>query len=132
MRVLDHEGLEVYQVARELSREICNIRKRIRPGHADMVDQVLRATASIPLNIAEGNGERFPGRRAYFFRVARASATELGAALDHMVDMDLLKVSDIHAAKALLVRIVSMLTRLTAKVTDPESFPPLPRVRARR
>lgn len=126
MLVLDHERLEVYQVARELSREICRLRKKMRPGRADLVDQVLRAVASVPLNIAEGNGESKPGRRAYFFRIARSSATELGAALDHMVDMEFLKNEDIVAAKALVVRIVSMLVKLTEKVTTSDSYPPLP------
>src|SRR5687768_14545921 len=93
--VLDHERLEVYQVARELSREIARLRKRIRGGRPDLVDQLLRATASVPLNIAEGNGERSPGRRAYFFRISRGSATEMAAALDHLVDMGLLQEQDI-------------------------------------
>ena len=124
--VLDHERLEVYQVARELSREIARLRKRIRGGRPDLVDQLLRATASVPFNIAEGNGERSPGRRAYFFRIARASATEIAAVLDHLVDMDLLKDDEIAHAKGLIVRIVSMLTKMTEPTTTPDSYPPLP------
>ncbi|MGH7127909.1 MAG: hypothetical protein ACREIV_05035 [Planctomycetaceae bacterium] len=50
--LLDYERLEVYQVTRELSREIRRVRHRIRPGRGDLVDQVLRATASVALNIA--------------------------------------------------------------------------------
>jgi four helix bundle protein len=49
---LDHERLEVYQLARELSREIARIRKKFRGFRRDLVDQILRATASVPLNIA--------------------------------------------------------------------------------
>ena len=133
MTVLDHEKLEVYQVARQLSREVARLRKKAQRGRADLMDQLLRATASVPLNIAEGNGESQPARRAYFFRISRASATEVSAALDHMVDMELLKEEDIAAAKTLVVRIVSMLVKLTDKTTAPESFPPLPtRSHARR
>ena len=132
MTVLDHEKLEVYQVARQLSREICRLRKKARRGRTDLMDQLLRSTASVPLNIAEGNGESVSGRRAYFFRISRASATEVSAALDHMVDMELLKEEDIAAAKTLIVRIVSMLVKLTDKTTAPESFPPLPRRQTRR
>jgi four helix bundle protein len=132
MLVLDHERLEVYQVARELSREIARLWKKARRGRADLIDQLLRATASVPLNIAEGNGERSPGRRAYFFRISRSSATEVSAALDHMVDMDLLKEEDIASAKTLIVRIVSMLIKLTEASTDPDSFPPLPNRGSRR
>ena len=126
--VLDHERLEVYSAARELSREICRVRRKIGRGRPDMVDQLLRTTGSVPLNIAEGSGERLPGRRAYFYRIARSGATEVGAALDHLVDMDLLQPEDTTTAKRLLVRIVSMLVRLTDRTADaPDSYPPLPR-----
>jgi four helix bundle protein len=128
--VLDHERLHVYQAARELSREICRVRKKIGRGRPDMVDQLLRTTGSVPLNIAEGSGERLPGRRAYFYRIARSAATEVGAALDHLVDMDLLQPGDIPEAKRLLVRIVAMLVRLTDRTAQTsDSFPPLPRRR---
>jgi four helix bundle protein len=89
------------------------------------VDQLLRATASVPLNIAEGSGERMPGRRAYFYRIARSSATEVGSALDHLVDMRLLKSADTVAARTLLVRIVSMLVKMADPITTPDSYPPL-------
>jgi four helix bundle protein len=130
--VLDHERLEVYRVARELSREICRVRKKMSGGRADLIDQILRATASIPFNIAEGNGEVTRGRRAYFFRIARSSATELSAALDHTVDMEMLADADVIAAKTLIVRVVSMLIKLTDKVTTPDSLPPLPKRRSPR
>jgi hypothetical protein len=49
----------------------------------------------------------------------------MGAALDHLVDMELLKEVDILTAKQLLVRVVSMLVKLTEKVNTPDSYPPL-------
>jgi four helix bundle protein len=127
--VLDHEKLEVYQRARELSREICQVRKKIKAGRADVVDQLLRATSSIPLNTAEGNGEASLARRAYFFRIARGSTTEVAATLDHMVDMELLDEADIAAAKQLAARIAAMLTKLIGSVTTADSYPPLPKPR---
>jgi four helix bundle protein len=129
MLVLDHEKLEVYQVTRQLSAEINRVRRKIKPGRPDLVDQALRSTASITLNIAESSGEKLPRRRCYFFRIARSSATELAAALDHLVDMELLKANDIVEAKHLVVRIVSMLVKLTDKVDSPDSYPPLPKRR---
>jgi four helix bundle protein len=129
MQVLDHERLEVYQLSRELTREVHRLIKksRFRREDASIVDQVNRSTASIPLNIAEGSGESSPGRRAYFYRIARGSATELSAALDHMVDKEMLLEEDTGTAKALIVRIVSMLFKLTRSVNTPDSFPPLPK-----
>ncbi|MGQ0815346.1 MAG: four helix bundle protein [Gemmatimonadota bacterium] len=128
MQVLDHEKLEVYQVARELSREVYRLIKKARNKHqrADLVDQTNRAVASLPLNIAEGSGEASVGRKAYFYRIARGSATELSAALDHMVDMEMLDDMDTRVAKTLTVRVVAMLVKLTGSVNTPESFPSLP------
>ena len=134
MQVLDHEKLDVYRVARELSREVCRLTKKARRKRErrDMVDQVNRATASIPLNLAEGSGETSDGRKAYFYRIARGSATELSAALDHMVDMEMLVEGDIATAKALIVRIGAMLYKLTRSVNTPESLPPLPKMIGRK
>src|SRR5262245_19091154 len=111
MQVLDHERLEVYQLARELTREVHRLMTKSRCGREDapLVDQVNRSTASIPLNIAEGSGESSPGRRAYFYRIVRGSATELGPALDHMVDKEMLLEDYTGTAKSLIVLIVSML-----------------------
>ena len=124
MLVLDHERLDVYRLARELSREVGRLMKKARytQERPDMVDQVNRATASIPLNLAEGTGETSVGRRAYFYRVARSSATELSAALDHMVDLEMLAEDDVAAAKALILRIVSMLYKLVGSVNKPDTF----------
>src|SRR5688572_32062463 len=129
MQVLDHERLDVCRVARELSRELHRITRNVRPRHdrGDILSQVYRSTASIPLNIAEGSGETSAGRKAYFYRISRASATELSAALDHMIDMGMLSENDSIAAKALIVRVVSMLFQLTRSVNSPDSFPPLPK-----
>jgi len=129
--LLDHERLEVYQVARELSREIYSITRdtRRRPGTGNILDQVFRATASIPLNIAEGASETSLGRKAYFYRIARASSTELSAGLDHMADMRLIVQTDTGEAKTKIVRVVSMLYKLTSSVSTPESYPPLNRIR---
>ena len=128
MPVLDHERLEAYQVARKLSREIYQVTCKVpkRSGRASLLDQVFRATSSVPMNIAEGSSELTVGRKAYFYRIARSSSTELAAGLDHMVDMRLILEPDTIAAKEHIVRVVSMLYKLTASITTPESYPPLP------
>jgi four helix bundle protein len=134
MQVLDHEKLDVYQIARQLSRESTRLtnKARKRRERRDLLDQAFRATASIPLNIAEGAGEQSVGRKAYFYRIASASATELSAALDHMVDVEMLDEHDIVPAKQLIVRIVSMLFKLTKSANTPDSLPPLPKRRIER
>ena len=54
---------------------------RFPRGRAYLSDQLRRAVASIPLNIAEGAGEFAPADKAHFYRMARRSATETAAVL---------------------------------------------------
>jgi four helix bundle protein len=72
------EKLEVYQRALnfvEATDELLDSAKGRFPH--SRVDQLSRATLSIPLNIAEGNGRFRPGDRRQFFTVARGSAFEI-------------------------------------------------------
>ena len=110
--LLDHERLEVYQLSREHAREAQRLLKLVGRGRSDLADQYRRASLSIPLNIAEGAGEYAPAEKARFYRMARRSATECAAVIDHMADLELLPDHETRAAKALLRRIVSALVRL--------------------
>jgi hypothetical protein len=58
--MLDHERLDVYQLARELARVGNTVVQQVPSGRADLIDQFRRTTLSIPLNIAEGGGEYAP------------------------------------------------------------------------
>src|SRR5688500_12958684 len=107
--MLDYERMDVYKVARQLSREICRLTKIMKPGRSDLKDQILRSNASIPLNIGEGSGEYTPGRKCYFYRIAKSSATECNSTLDHMVDHEILDEKEVKKAKELIERIVGML-----------------------
>jgi four helix bundle protein len=81
----------------------------------DARDQWLRAAQSIPLNIAEGNGKRGLKDRARFLDIARGSALECAAIQDVLLTTKGIKVQDDAAMKAMLHRIVAMLTRMAMK-----------------
>ncbi|PNY33861.1 four helix bundle protein [Rhodopirellula baltica] len=83
--------------------------------HRHARDQWLRATQSIPLNIAEGNGKRSLKDRARFFDIARGSAFECAAIQDVLVATGGMELEDCRKLKAMLHRIVSMLTRMSMK-----------------
>jgi four helix bundle protein len=73
------------------------------------------------VNIAEGAGEFSPGDKARFYRMARRSATECAAILDacrvtHLADLELLS-----RGRALLLRMVAMLTAMVLRLNDPGS-----------
>ena len=75
-------------------------------------DQILRASQSILLNIAEGNGKATEGDRRHFFEVARGSALECAALQDILEIYGAIGAEESRKAKDLLDRIVAMLTRM--------------------
>ena len=64
----------------------------------------------MPANIAEGAGEFTRRDKARFYRIARRSATECAAHIDVCMRLSLTDAQKHHACRALLLRIVSMLT----------------------
>jgi len=76
----------------------------------EMASQLRRAALSINLNIAEGTG-RFERDQRRFYVTARGSALECAAVLDAVAALGLMA-PGLAEADALLVRIVSMLTRM--------------------
>jgi four helix bundle protein len=126
--LLDYERLDVYHLARELARVGNGLLRRVPPGRADLADRFRRALLSIALNIAEGSGEFAPKEKARFYRMARRSATECGAILDHMVDITMLDDAHIAAAKTLIRRITGALVKLIQSTERPtrSTRPPSP------
>ena len=81
-------------------------------GHRNAKDQLLRASQAIPLNIAEGNGEGTDGDRRRYFEIARGSALECAAVQDVLQVCGAMTAEENEKTKALLDRIVAMLTKL--------------------
>jgi four helix bundle protein len=115
---LDHERLDVYQVAVALDALVCGTCRAAPRGHASLSDQALRASASVVLNIAEANG-REGLDRARCLRIARGSANELDAALTLMSQRGTLNAASRAEARELSVRVVSMLVRWVRTLQAP-------------
>ena len=96
---LDHEGLEVYQVALDFLVIANAIIEGLPRGRGHLSDQFTRASLSIVLNIAEGAGKHSkPDKRRYYL-TARGSATESAALLDVCYRLKLLEDKDLQAGK---------------------------------
>ena len=78
----------------------------------DVKDQLDRASTSIPLNIAEGNGKYALKDRCRFFDIAHGSALECAAGLDTLVAKGKLTAEQIRPGKEILQRVVRMLMGL--------------------
>jgi four helix bundle protein len=107
----NHEKLEVYQEAVGFIAWLTAILEgAVRLG--DVKDQLDRASTSIPLNLAEGNGKYAPKDRCRYFDIAQGSALECAAALDVLVAKRKLTLDQIRLGKERLQKIVRLLIGL--------------------
>ena len=113
----DHEKLDVYRETIDFCGWVGDF-LAATPAKAAAKDQLDRASTSIPLNIAEGNG-KFSGRdRARFLEMARGSALECAACLDVLLVRKLAIEQQVAGQKERLARIVQMLIGLLRKFSE--------------
>jgi four helix bundle protein len=106
-----HESLDVYRESIEFVAWLAAVLDGIaRVG--DVKDQLDRASISIALNIAEGNGKYTAKDRCRFLDVAHGSSLECAAGLDILVAKARLTPTEIRPGKERLRRIVRMLIGL--------------------
>ena len=122
MRIyFDHEKLDVYREAIAFCAWAGELLNSIS-AKAAAKDQLDRASTSIPLNIAEGNG-KFSGKdRARFLEIARGSALECAACLDVLVARKLVPPEQIENAKENLARIVQMMMGMLRRFSERADF----------
>ena len=77
-----HQRLDAYRVAVELYREVEQLSSAFPRGHADLNDQLRRATAATIRHIAEGANRYEPRDKAARFILARAECGECEFALE--------------------------------------------------
>jgi four helix bundle protein len=106
-----HEQLHVYQAAITFVAWAAELLERVPPSLA-VWDQLDRASTSIPLNIAEGNGKFTAPDRCHAFDIARGSGLECAACLDVLFARQKVSPTESVAGKKALHRIVSMLVGL--------------------
>jgi four helix bundle protein len=119
----DHDRLDAYTLSREAARAVRKIIPTIRSGHGELVDQLRRACLSVCLNTAEGAGSWLPKEKARFYRIARGSATECAAVMDHLVDQGLVTQAQIEQTRQLYARVVATLIKLTIAVESSTRSP---------
>lgn len=112
MKYFDHERLDVYRAAIDFVALADDVVENLPRGRAYLADQLQRAATSVALNIAEGAGEFSSPEKARFYRMARRSATECAAVLDVARRLELCAPERLGLGRDLLLRIVSMLTKM--------------------
>jgi four helix bundle protein len=117
----DHERLDIYQESIAFCGWVGDLLSNIT-AKAAVKDQLDRASTSLPLNIAEGNGKFSTVDRARFLEIARGSALECAACLDVLVVRKLIDPEEIISAKEQLVRIVNMLMGMLKRFSSRAEF----------
>src|SRR5438445_13878424 len=113
----DHEKLDVYREAINFCGWVGEFLASIS-AKAAAKDQLDRASTSIPLNIAEGNGKFSYADRARFLEIARGSGLECAACIDVLAVRKLVATERIIPAKEQLVRIVNMLMVMLKRFSE--------------
>jgi four helix bundle protein len=114
--VLDHEKLDAYHIAVEFVVLSDVIIKNLPRGRGYLSDQLQRAALSVPLNIAEGAGEYAIDEKVRFYRMAKRSATECASILDVCQKLQLLDEQNYVNGRAIIMRIVSILTKMAQRI----------------
>lgn len=135
---LDHERLDVYRLAVEFvawAGELID-NGPLKGCKISAVKHLDDSSRSILNNIAEGNGKRSRPDRCRFFDMSRGSALECASCLDVLVARKRLQAAVADTGKAMVVRIVSMLSKLIERLLGDgslsEQLPPAASKRSRR
>jgi four helix bundle protein len=110
--MLDHENLDVYRLSIDFAAWAHLLAKDVKGIDRHARDQLLRASQSVGLNIAEASGKFSAAERQRFFQIACGSARECGAVIDILERCDVITSSKKAEGKEMLVRIVSMLSKM--------------------
>jgi four helix bundle protein len=106
-----HEKLKAYQQALHFVAWAEAVIESL-PAKIAAKDQLDRASTSVVLNIAEGNGKRSRADRCRYLDSARGSALECAACLDVLSARKKIDPSKSAEGKALLLGAVSMISGL--------------------
>jgi four helix bundle protein len=113
------ESFKAYQAATLLRGEVQAIVRSLPPEMREeggnMISQVERAIDTVLTNIAEGNATVYPGKRYFFFDVARASSVEARGGLRSLISRKILSYPSAGKAVSLTYVIPKLLP-----ITPPE------------
>jgi len=108
MSQFDHEDLRVYQAAIGFVAWLQEVTPSIT-SKVSACDHLARASAGVPVNIAEASGKRSMKERRQFIDTACGSSLECAACLDVLSIRNCLPASRAHEGKGHLSVLVSML-----------------------
>jgi four helix bundle protein len=111
--VFDFERFPVYKLALEFSKDVDALLSEANiPKNSRVADQLIRASLSIALNIAEGAGRFHKADKNNFYIMARGSAFESVAVLDILKAKNVISEQQQNRLYTMLEEISKMLAGL--------------------
>lgn len=113
---MSFEKLRVYQAAELLDQLVRALLLEIESGHLRDIDQLKRASPSIPYNIAEAFGSAHKGQKIYHLGIARGSVDETRSILRKLAKDGALRPAAVERPCTLAVTIAKMLSAWIEKL----------------
>ena len=112
-REFSFEGLEVYQAARLLVRDIYRLQQKFPKTEIYALgDQIRRSASSVTSNIAEGSGRNSNKEKVHFIEIAYGSLMEAFSQLQIAQDLGYLSEQDIDTIRPQFISVAKMLSGL--------------------
>jgi len=112
-REFSFEGLEVYQAARLLVRDIYRLQQKFPKTEIYALgDQIRRSASSVTSNIAEGSGRNSNKEKVHFIEIAYGSLMEAFSQLQIAQDLGYLTELDIDTIRPHFISVAKMLSGL--------------------
>ena len=112
-REFSFEGLEVYQAARVLVRDIYRLQQKFPKTEIYALgDQIRRSASSVTSNIAEGSGRNSNKEKVHFIEIAYGSLMEAFSQLQIAQDLGYLTEQDIDTIRPQFISVAKMLSGL--------------------
>lgn len=114
-RRFSFEGLEVYQAARVLVRDVYRLQQKFPKLETYALgDQIRRSASSVTSNIAEGSGRNSFKEKTHFIEIAYGSLMEAFSQLQIAQDLDYLAQEEIDNIRPSFIEVAKMLSGLKA------------------
>ena len=112
-REFSFEGLEVYQAARLLLRDVYRLQQKFPKTEIYALgDQIRRSASSVTSNIAEGSGRNSNKEKVHFIEIAYGSLMEAFSQLQIAQDLGYLTEQDIDTIRPQFISVAKMLSGL--------------------
>lgn len=112
------EDLEVYQKSLKFSIEVCRLMTKLPYKYQRISDQLIGASISIPLNIAEGNGRGTSKEKINFYKIARSSSFECIPLIEILKNLSLINLDQASRFREEIKIISSMISGLISYQRD--------------